>query len=193
KYSEISTIDLSDEHEIVEKKYDNRRVSIVGIIESINKKFTKNNQMMAFANFEDLYGNIELVIFPNTYDKYIELLKEDKVLIATGRLNISENDTPKMIVENLRDVDDIINKSDDKNKLNIKQIYLKIDKNASKNTFDDIKQIIKNSNGNNTVNIYIEKIGKNYKMKKEFWINIEDEKILNKLTILLGENNLVIK
>lgn len=193
KYSEISTIDLSDEHEIVEKKYDNRRVSIVGIIESINKKFTKNNQMMAFANFEDLYGNIELVIFPNTYDKYIELLKEDKVLIATGRLNISENDTPKMIVENLRDVDNIINKSDDKNKSNIKQIYLKIDKNASKNTFDDIKQIIKNSNGNNPVNIYIEKIGKNYKMKKEFWINIEDEKILNKLTILLGENNLVIK
>lgn len=192
KYSEVSTIDLNDEHEIVEKKYDNRRVSIVGIIESTNKKFTKNNQMMAFSNFEDLYGNIELIVFPQMYEKYSELLEEDKVLIATGRLSINENDSPKMIVDNLRDIDSIIN-TNTLSKSKEKQVFLKIEKQASKNTFDDIKSIIKNSDGNNPVNIYIEKIGKNYKMKKDFWIDIEDENILKKLTILLGKENVVIK
>lgn len=193
KYSEVNTIELRDDYEIVENKYDNKRTSIVGIIENINKKFTKNNQMMAFCNFEDLYGNIELVIFPQTYEKYTNYLQEDRVLIAKGRLNVSENESPKMIVDSLIDVDSLeettIVMSD------VKKLYLKIEKGASKNTFEDIKNLIRDRDikGENPVNIYIEQIGKNFKMKNNLWVNIEDEKLMKNIRILLGNENVVIK
>ena len=34
-----------------------------GIVTAVNQKVTKNNQMMAFAVLEDLYGEVELIVF----------------------------------------------------------------------------------------------------------------------------------
>lgn len=32
-------------------------------------KTTKNNTMMAIASIEDLYGTVEIIVFPQTYEK----------------------------------------------------------------------------------------------------------------------------
>lgn len=80
---------------------DGQDVIIGGIISSVNQKFTKNNQMMAFANMEDLYGEVELIVFPNAYEKYASLVREDSVIIVRGRVNFKEEELPKIIVNEI--------------------------------------------------------------------------------------------
>ena len=40
----------------------------------IDTLITKNNKMMAFLNIEDLYGAVEIVVFPNIYDRYSSVM-----------------------------------------------------------------------------------------------------------------------
>ena len=53
--------------------------------------------MMAFVTLEDLYGTIEVIVFPKTYNSYQELLYEDNIVLLEGTLNVSEEETPKLI------------------------------------------------------------------------------------------------
>ncbi|MDD4503577.1 MAG: DNA polymerase III subunit alpha, partial [Clostridiaceae bacterium] len=46
---------------------DGKRVTIGGIIVSVKQKTTKTNNMMAFVELEDLYGSLEIIVFPKTY------------------------------------------------------------------------------------------------------------------------------
>ena len=44
---------------------------------------------MAFITLEDLLGTIEVIIFPNSYEKYHHLLKEDEKIFT----NVISNET----------------------------------------------------------------------------------------------------
>lgn len=101
KYSNFSTGDLEDDA-YNEKNFDGKRVKVVGIIESINKKFTKNQKIMEFVKFEDLYGTMGLIVFPQKYEQYSDILNEDEILIVSGRLNIIEGEDPKILVDNIQ-------------------------------------------------------------------------------------------
>ncbi|MDU1036856.1 MAG: DNA polymerase III subunit alpha, partial [Staphylococcus sp.] len=108
KYSNFSTGDLEDD-DYNEKNFDGKRVKVVGIIESINKKFTKNQKIMEFVKFEDLYGTMELIVFPQKYEQYSDILNEDEILIVSGRLNIIEGEDPKILVDNIQSIKTISN------------------------------------------------------------------------------------
>lgn len=69
---------------------DQETYTIGGMISAITVKLTKNNQNMAFISLEDLYGSVEVVIFPRDYEKYRYLLVNDKKLLVTGRASVSE-------------------------------------------------------------------------------------------------------
>ncbi len=60
---------------------------IGGIITKVKKIITKTGRPMMFANVEDLASKIELVVFPNVYDKNPELWQENRVIIASGKVN----------------------------------------------------------------------------------------------------------
>ena len=42
---------------------DNMKVTIGGIVTDIKKNY-KNNTIMAFCTIEDMYGHVELLVFP---------------------------------------------------------------------------------------------------------------------------------
>ena len=62
---------------------DNMAVTTGGIIAGISRKITKNGARMAFVTLEDMYGTIELIVFPNTYEKYYDLLSEDAGIVVS--------------------------------------------------------------------------------------------------------------
>lgn len=45
-------------------------------------KTTKNNTMMAIASIEDLYGTVEIIVFPQTYEKKKHLLVEGRKFLS---------------------------------------------------------------------------------------------------------------
>jgi len=106
KISTIKSIDLiadtEDGLDGMDKSFasgikDGMNVIFAGIIVSVKKKITKNNSMMAFATVEDLFGTVELLVFPKVYEKYAGLLTNENIVIIRGRLSIREDDSPKIL------------------------------------------------------------------------------------------------
>lgn len=189
KYSNFSTGDLEDDA-YNEKNFDGKRVKVVGIVESINKKFTKNQKIMEFVKFEDLYGTMELIVFPQKYEQYSDILNEDEILIVTGRLNIIEGEDPKILVDNIESIKSISNveKQDDTEP----KLFLRITKNMPSYILDKVKPILLNSKGNTQSNIFFEEKKQNYLLGNEFRISCEDDTI-DELVSLLGRENVVLK
>lgn len=80
---------------------DGKRVLIVGIVSRVKTQVTKSGKLMAFINVEDKYGIIEVVVFPNVYEKSTILLNENTPVIIKGSLNFKEDEEPKIISDSI--------------------------------------------------------------------------------------------
>lgn len=77
-----------------------------GMLSGITVKLTKTNQNMAFLTLEDLYGTLEIILFPRDYQKYREVLVEDAALYVKGRASVSE-ESGKLVAEEIIPMDQI--------------------------------------------------------------------------------------
>ena len=77
------------------------RVRVAGLITYIRPHQTKKGKAMAFVTLEDVQGRIELVIFPNTWERYNEILEFDKIILVEGRVD-SEGAEPKVLVDSIQ-------------------------------------------------------------------------------------------
>ena len=66
---------------------------------------TKRNEIMAFITLEDLYGAIEVVVFPQTLKKFNILLNDDSIVLIKGSLSI-DGDEIKLIAREIKDIND---------------------------------------------------------------------------------------
>lgn len=67
-----------------------QKITIAGIINSMKKKVTKNNKLMAFLEIEDLSGSVEVTVFPRTYEECQSLIIPDGIVLITGKLELEE-------------------------------------------------------------------------------------------------------
>jgi len=98
---------MVDEETGFMRAQDGAKATIGGLISEKKIKYTKNEQVMAFLNVEDLVGNIEVIVFPKTYSKYGNLLSEDGKVFLTGRISGEEERDGKLICEEVVAFDDI--------------------------------------------------------------------------------------
>ena len=103
--SNISTLKIREALEEQEQTgtfplKDGQSVKFAGIINSIKKKYTKNNKIMAFVNIEDLYGNIETIVFENAYQQAGTALMEESIVLVEGRLSIREEEQNVSLIAN---------------------------------------------------------------------------------------------
>ncbi len=79
------------------------QVRIGGVITKVQKIMTKTGRPMMFSWIEDLTSKIELVIFPNVYEKYPDVLKENLIVIATGKINDRDGNL-KLLCDSIKTV-----------------------------------------------------------------------------------------
>lgn len=96
---------IAEKHGI--EVYDGMSVIMAGTISKIKTLITKNNKMMAFLDLEDMYGMVEVIVFPNVYAKYQACVTEDNVVIIKGKLNFKEEETPKLLADSVVSIDDV--------------------------------------------------------------------------------------
>ena len=83
-----------------ESRYkDNDRVLILGLITSAKKKITKSDATMAFLNFEDMTGSIEVIVFPKTLIEKPTMFHEGNILLLHGRVSMREDEDTKVVCE----------------------------------------------------------------------------------------------
>ena len=93
---------LEEESEDHGLQYDQLPVTMGGMVAGVKTKVTKNDQIMAFVQLEDLYGATEVLVFPRVYERYRSVLLGDSVVLFSGRLSVREDEAPKLILESAR-------------------------------------------------------------------------------------------
>ena len=91
---------------------DGRNVVVGGIFSRVKTKFTKSNQMMAFADVEDVYGGVEALIFPKVYERLEHLVKNDKIVLIKGRISAREDEDAKLLCEDIAEIDQSLRNDD---------------------------------------------------------------------------------
>ncbi len=105
-HAELLTLAVSHTSITLAEASHEERVRVAGLVVAIRPFKTKTDKMMGFVTLEDLNGNIELVIFPRTWEKVRVICEEGKVLIADGKVDASNN-PPKVLVDDLRSQVDV--------------------------------------------------------------------------------------
>lgn len=72
--------------------------NVGGAITDIREITTKNGQRMAFVKVEDRYGEIEVVLFPKSYQKTSDVWERDRVVLIKGKVSSRDkNGNPDQI------------------------------------------------------------------------------------------------
>lgn len=80
---------------------DGEIVTVLAIVQTVRTKITKNNQTMAFVTLEDLYGAIEMLVFPKKLEEYASYLQEGTVLQLRARISLREEEDAKLLCESI--------------------------------------------------------------------------------------------
>ena len=159
------------------KVRDGAREIIGGLIAEKTVKHTKTNQMMAFLTVEDLFGTVEVVVFPRDYEKYRQYLEEDNKIFVKGRVSEEDDKASKLICEKILPFGQ-----------KKKELWIQF---PDKETYLEEEAItygyLADSEGNDEVMIYCEKekIVKKLPANKNISINPQ---ILSRLMNHFGEN-----
>ncbi len=73
-------------------EYDSRMMTVGGIISIVRTIVTKSGSKMAFVGIEDKFGEGEIIVFPNLYEKVGAKLVQDAVIRVCGKNSARDRD-----------------------------------------------------------------------------------------------------
>lgn len=85
---EETTVPLSS----IKPEHHNKRATIGGSINNIREITTKNGQKMSFVELTDGIRDVEIIVFPGTYQQTLGIWQKDAVLIVKGRVSAESKD-----------------------------------------------------------------------------------------------------
>ncbi len=90
-------------------EHDGRSIKVGGAISDVREITTKNGKKMAFVKIEDKSGEVELIVFPNSFQQTLGLWERDKVVLVTGKASAKDRDGNigseiKVMVDDAREI-----------------------------------------------------------------------------------------
>lgn len=83
--------------------YMKQRVKVGGIVSTVKKIITKTGKPMLFVKLEDLNEKAEIVVFPNTLERYPTAFVENKIIFVSGTVDHRDN-SPKVIADSAEEI-----------------------------------------------------------------------------------------
>lgn len=84
----------AEEQEAGGRTADGAAVTLLGMVGTVRSQTTRSNARMAYAMVEDLYGSMELIVFPKVLEEYGGLLQTGRIVVAQGRISLREDEAP---------------------------------------------------------------------------------------------------
>ena len=97
---ELSRLQEEGDHRIK----DGQTVIVAGMITGKKTLVTKSGKLMAFVDVEDMYGAVEVVVFPNVYERCLQDVSEDRVVAIRGKVDVKEEEAPKLLADSIVDI-----------------------------------------------------------------------------------------
>lgn len=158
---------------------ENQRGVMGGILLDKTIKFTKSGAPMAFLTIEDLYGTVEVILFPKIFERYRDILNEDTKLLIAGHASVEEDKDAKLIADDLICFSEVS-----------KEVWLRFPNlEAYEQKQEQIEGLIRESDGCDTMTIYLEDRRAIRKMGHRFSFRA-DPAMLKGIAELVGEENL---
>ena len=152
-------------------------VKLGGMISKCRDQLTKRGELMMYLTFEDLTGEIEVIVFPSQVRRFETVLKEGNICIISGTLDIQEDKPAKIrldAVERFSDVPEF------------KKLYIRFDT-ADEGLLNRVKTALKGENGNIPVVIYYTDTKMSVQAPKSMWVS--DKSCIGILEGIVGEEN----
>ena len=144
---------------------DGMKATMAGIISSKKMLVTKSGSQMAFLELEDLYGIVEVIVFPKVYERCVQSLMVDNIIVVKGTINFKEDEQPKLMAEKIIDLKAVEEVIPGKTlKINIPQ-----DLNETQ-ALQSLKEMLTAHKGDMPVIIKIERTGKKFKASSDLWV-----------------------
>lgn len=161
---------------------DGSRAMIGGMVADKTIKYTKDNKVMAFIKLEDLVGSVEVIVFPKSYEKYADKLKEEEKIFIYGRVSAEEEKDAKLICEKIEGFDEIP-----------KKLWLKFDTMAAyRDKEGQVEEILNTSEGPDQVIYYIEETKQMKKLPPNKNVRA-DKTVLTALEGVLSKGNVKVR
>ena len=168
---------------------DDEIVSVAGVVQAIKMKTTRNNSMMAYITLEDDTGALEMLAFSNVLNQYGGYLQENRPVVITGRLSLRDDKEPQIIINRARPMSDFADvgaqtKSSQKGALTL---YLRLPSERDP-LFAKIREILNMFPGDSPAVVYFA----DTKQRRGSRCSL-DQRMLNELNMMLGQENVVLK
>jgi DNA polymerase-3 subunit alpha len=167
------------------KYFESRIVDLVGILSGVRKRSTKLKKMMANAYLEDLYGTIELIVFPGVFAKVEPLLLDDTIVIVTGKVDVREGEVPMLLVEDVKPY------TQPDGKYVGKRLYVRVPETLGED-MSGLRHILLSSPGSERVSVKFESTGKSMKLSSTLAVTLTD-KLVDSLKDSYGSENVVVQ
>ncbi len=155
-------------------------VTMAGLITGIKKLITKKGSQMAFLSVEDLYGQLEVVVFPKVFEAYRQNLEEDRIVVIRGKLDLAEEGAPKLLAESVLKLEQAVTKTA-MVKIVIPAGY------TDQDGLNRFRSIARQHLGDMPVAILVTDTGHKFKPDYDLWVDPCDE-FYEKLHEAFGEN-----
>ena len=179
KYSTAKTSDfyLDEETDTIRAK-DGSMVTVGGMIAEKRIKYTKNDKIMAFLTLEDMYGAVEVIVFPRDYEKNASYINVDEKVFVTGRVQAEDEKDGKLVASSIVPFSQMR-----------KTLWLQFaDKEQYLAMHDGLQEILRQSEGKDNVVIVLKDTKQMKKLPPNQNIDA-DAKLIGQLMAFLGEEN----
>ncbi|MEB1807775.1 MAG: DNA polymerase III subunit alpha [Bacillaceae bacterium] len=159
---------------------------LAGFLQSVRIVKTKKGEEMGFIRLQDEEGEVEIVIFPQVWKHYKQIMKE-KELILVEVLVEERQERRSFIGQHLALITEL------KEKPKQTRIFLRIqEKYENKTVLEKVKNILLTNQGEAQVILFYEKTNKKVILAAQYSISSTGEAI-GQLQEILGTKNVVIK
>ena len=199
KMTSVSSQELSEaqdaEEQGEEHSYirDGMHAVMAGIITAKKTLVTKNGKMMAFVDLEDLYGTVEAIVFPNVYEKFGSLIKDDAVISISGTINFKEGEVPKILAEKVSDLR-VLAEGEERDKGSGKKkkepdgiVKIRLPEGDRNELMNSIRAVMKKHSGTYQAILYMAE-GGTVRTSPELWVT-PDTEFRKEITDIVGEGN----
>ena len=172
---------------------DDQIVSVAGVVQSLKMKTTRNNSVMAYVTLEDDTASIEMLAFSNVLSQYGNYLRENAAIVIIGRFSMRDDKDPQIVINRARPISDYAEGKPAEvpavraQVMESATLYLRLPSEEGP-LFAKIKAILNMFPGKSNTVVYFADTKKRRGTKCSL-----DERMLNELNSVLGQENVVIK
>ncbi|MDD3243113.1 MAG: DNA polymerase III subunit alpha [Eubacteriales bacterium] len=80
---------------------DGQGVTLTGMVSAVTYKSTRSGQQMAFVTLEDLYGEVEVIVFPAVLQRAQQLVFPESIVTVRGRASFREEEAGKLLADTI--------------------------------------------------------------------------------------------